>query len=78
MLRPHEGKVSQGRMVKRTSRAGAANPRQKGKNMKLIVVTFIDGMRATYTDGILNLLLTDETVLEIMDKETGEIIFKKS
>lgn len=43
--------------------------------MKLISVLFDDGRRATYTTAVLQLLKSDPKVVDIMDLETGEILY---
>ena len=40
-----------------------------------ILVTFRNGQQDIYTTNILNLLKTDKDVTEIMDMETGELLF---
>ena len=40
-----------------------------------IIVTFRNGKRARYTSAILELLESDPEVYEIMNAETGEILF---
>lgn len=40
-----------------------------------ILVTFRDSTQAEYTTNILELLKTDNDVTEIMDMETGELLF---
>lgn len=42
-----------------------------------ITVLFENGKEATYTKKILKLLMTDTAVLEIMDNETGEMLYIK-
>lgn len=45
--------------------------------MKKITATFINGRRIVYTTNIYRLLTTDPQVIEIIDNETGEIIFTR-
>ena len=47
------------------------------KKLHTIRVTFTDGQKANYTIGMLPLLKTDFAVAEIMDNETGEILYSK-
>ena len=42
-----------------------------------IIAYFRNGNSATYTTNILNLLKTDPDVIDIIDAETGEIIFTR-
>ena len=42
-----------------------------------VTVTWTNGTRATYSAHMADLLKTDPTALEIMDNETGEIIYMK-
>ncbi len=42
-----------------------------------ITVLFISGREVVYTKKILRLLMTDTAVLEIMDNETGEMLYIK-
>lgn len=39
-----------------------------------IEVTFLDGAKAIYTMNVLNLLMSDKSVVEIIDMETGELL----
>ena len=45
--------------------------------MKEIRVTFANGREVIYTMNIFRLLKTDPDVQEIMDTETGEILFNR-
>lgn len=45
--------------------------------MKEIKVTFTNGRKIVYTMNIFRLLKTDPQVLEIMDSETGEILYSR-
>ncbi len=45
--------------------------------MKEIIVFFRNHCPVTYSAGILELLKTDNNVTEIIDAETGEIIFSR-
>lgn len=45
--------------------------------MKEISVTFTNGRKVIYTMNIYRLLTTDPDVMEIMDIETGEILFNR-
>ena len=45
---------------------------------RVIIAEFVDGSTADYTDNILNYLLTDNAVKNIMDGETGEILFYRN
>ena len=42
-----------------------------------VTVTWMNGNRATYSAHMADLLKTDPAALEIMDNETGEIIYIK-
>lgn len=42
-----------------------------------ITVLFLNGREVVYTKKILMLLMTDTAVLEIMDNETGEMLYIK-
>ena len=42
-----------------------------------ITVKFCGGKEGIYTTGILEMLKTDPSVIEIMDNETGEILHLK-
>ncbi len=42
-----------------------------------ITVLFLNGREVVYTKKILRLLMTDTAVLEIMDNETGEMLYIK-
>ena len=46
-----------------------------GPKPKEILVTFAGGQQATYTVAILELLKSDPSVVEIMDMETGELLY---
>lgn len=46
--------------------------------MREVYVWFRDGDEATYTEAVMNLLTTDPDVVEIMDLETGEVIFSRT
>ena len=41
----------------------------------MVLVTFKDGRQASYTKAVYELLITDEDVIEIVDEETGEVLF---
>ena len=41
----------------------------------MITVTFSNGRQVVYTMAIFDLLKADNSVIEIMDNETGEILF---
>ena len=45
--------------------------------MKEIIVFFRNHCPVTYSAGILELLKTDPNVIDIIDAETGEIIFSR-
>lgn len=48
------------------------------KQGKPIIVYFTDGKKVNYTGSILSELKTDPTVQEIIDGETGELIFSRT
>lgn len=41
----------------------------------LLLVTFRDGMRDVYNLKMLDVLIADSSVYEIVNRETGEILF---
>lgn len=44
-------------------------------NYKKLTARFKNGTEALYTDRVLSLLMTEPTVVDIADAETGEILF---
>lgn len=44
------------------------------KNYNTLIVTFSNGRTINYTNNILALLLTDKSVVRIVNADTGEII----
>lgn len=51
---------------------------KEGDTMKEIIAYFNNGHEpANYTMSIFQLLITDESVQDIIDAETGEIIFSR-
>ena len=42
---------------------------------KKLIVRFKNGTEALYTNRIISLLMTEPTVVDIADAETGEILF---
>lgn len=48
------------------------------KQGKSIIVYFTNGEKVNYTDSILSELKTDPAVRDIIDGETGELIFSRT
>ena len=48
---------------------------EKEYNMDTILVIFKDGREVIYTKNILLLLLSDKDVLQIVDMQTGEMLY---
>ena len=53
---------------------GNTNDIEGGLQME-IIVTFKNGRKVNYTMNIYNLLMTDPDVMEIMDANTGEMLY---
>jgi len=47
------------------------------KQQQTIKVTFVNGRAANYSKPMFSMLKTETAVLEIMDNETGEILYSK-
>lgn len=51
---------------------------RKLKKPREIEATFADGQTAVYTMAVFYLLKTEESVVHVTDKETGELIYCKA
>lgn len=47
------------------------------QEQKTVIAYFANGTSETYTYGILNLLKTEPDITDIVDSETGEIIYTR-
>ena len=55
----------------------AINTSARSAKFRNIIATFCDGRRADYTDRILADLKQDPSVVDIIDAQTGEVLYIK-
>ena len=62
-------------MKRRTLLNDFANALNASAKPETITATFTNGNKATYTTAIIEMLKTDAAIIELVNDQTGEVIF---